>query len=963
MGSPRRLLIAFLLTLAATSLLSAQPARRVKDINGGGITTPPYGLTRAGNRLFFVADDGRHGYELWTSDGTGAGTTRIPGTSGATQPMASGARVYFMRGYDLWVSDGTPAGTAFVKALSGLPIEWADLTGTLFFSLPSPSFNELWRSDGTEPGTVRVKESDPGDGPRNVQGIVTGNGRVHFIARKSGIDTLWSSDGTPAGTSAVMANPVRVALISPPGLGVLGNVIVFCGVDNDHGFEPWVSDGTDAGTVLLKEIAPGPLYSSSPNEFVRSGARLFFRVLWQIWSTDGTRDGTSFFTSPPLDPVGGTTVAELTDVEARLCFRSTSPFRVWVAGSPDSKVLFTGMAENLTAVGTRLFFTASAGLAVSDLTATGTIGLRSFASPPTSLTAFAGCLYFFADDGVSGPQLWKSDGTTAGTEIVVTIGLGPLGSYPFGFQELAGAAFFLAKSGSPTSELWRTDGTETGTSRSAVTGISDYSGLVATSRKVFWLEGPSGGPSCGGCGTRWLVASDGTQAGTAPIPGPSGSSVYAVGGPVAALDQVFLMGSESLGNVSLWRTDGMAGGTRSLAPFPYGSFGPLCAFHDSVVFLVKPPVGSTDLWRSDGTPQGTVLVKPLSSRSAPECYGPPRRLGRAFVFLADDGSTGCNLWRSDGTPVGTEPLGVVGAGASARMDGLGTSRGIFVFWNDRDVWRTDGTQGGTFLLKHLTFDALILGAEAREGVYLAIRSRGTPEIVEQLWITDGSLAGTVPVHDFKANGENAEIAALTTASGRLLGTLVDAGTGTHSLWTSDGTPSGTVPVQQDVGASGPGFPHRGVTLFAGTDPWAGTEPWAMDGTAFAAPVRPTSLVLVTQCRILDTRLPTRFLGGPALLANGSRVFPVGGVCSIPWTARALAANVTVTGATADGLLKIHPSDIGAPDASVINFHAGQTRANNATLALSGDAEFTVRLNTSAGTGEAHVMVDVVGYYE
>jgi hypothetical protein len=137
----------------------------------------------------------------------------------------------------------------------------------------------------------------------------------------------------------------------------------------------------------------------------------------------------------------------------------------------------------------------------------------------------------------------------------------------------------------------------------------------------------------------------------------------------------------------------------------------------------------------------------------------------------------------------------------------------------------------------------------------------------------------------------------------------------------------------------------------------------MDGTAFAAPVRPTSLSLLTPCRLLDTRASTGFLGGPALVANAPRLFPVGGVCGIPATARAIAANVTVSDPTSDGLLRIHASDIGAPDATVINFRARQTRANNATIALGPDAEFTVRFETAASAGQVHVIVDVVGWYE
>jgi hypothetical protein len=97
------------------------------------------------------------------------------------------------------------------------------------------------------------------------------------------------------------------------------------------------------------------------------------------------------------------------------------------------------------------------------------------------------------------------------------------------------------------------------------------------------------------------------------------------------------------------------------------------------------------------------------------------------------------------------------------------------------------------------------------------------------------------------------------------------------------------------------------------------------------------------------------------MAMAKRVFPVGDACGIPSTARAIAANVTVSDATSGGLLRIHASDIGAPEATVINFRSGQTRANNATIALGPDAEFTVRFE--APGGNVHVIVDVVGWYE
>ncbi len=551
---------------------------------------------------------------------------------------------------------------------------------------------------------------------------------------------------------------------------------------------------------------------------------------------------------------------------------------------------------------------------------------------------------------------------------LVDISAGPSGSYPSGFQELFGSAYFFAfprGAMNVPADVWRTDGTQAGTTRVFQTTEGALSLLVATSRKLFWLEGtvlPGPAGPCGLCpAASKLFASDGMQAGTAPVSLPPDLVPISFGGSlVASAEQVFFFGSQS-GVTLLWRTDGSALGTRPLTAggFDLYGLGPLLAFNSGVAFLERSLAGISELWFSDGTASGTGPLKTLSSSGPVSCWTTPRRLGRIFVFLADDASKGCNVWRSDGTAAGTVPIGVVDGGTF-----LGSAGGVLFFANAKDLWRTDGTVAGTFLLKSFSVAALAAGVGTREGVYFTIQTSGIVGATQQLWITDGSVPGTVLLHDFKTGGEDATIASLTVANGRLLASIAqDTSPFSTSLWTSDGTASGTVPVQQDIGASGPGFPYRGVTLFAGKDPSAGTELWAMNGSSFAAPVRPASLSLLNPCRVIDTRASTSFLGGPALVANAPRLFPVGDVCGIPATARAIAANVTVSDATSNGLLRIHASDIGAPDATVINFRAGQTRANNATIALGPDAEFTVRFETVAPAGGVHVIVDVVGFFE
>ncbi len=118
---------------------------------------------------------------------------------------------------------------------------------------------------------------------------------------------------------------------------------------------------------------------------------------------------------------------------------------------------------------------------------------------------------------------------------------------------------------------------------------------------------------------------------------------------------------------------------------------------------------------------------------------------------------------------------------------------------------------------------------------------------------------------------------------------------------------------------------------------------------------------VTPCRLVDTRDPAGPRGGPSLVAGADRTFPVGGVCGIPPTARALSVNLTVTAPTVPGFLTLFPSGGASPLASTINFRAGQTRSNNAIVTLGPDGGIVVRAGMASGG--AQVILDVNGYFD
>lgn len=245
----------------------------VKDIAPGEASSSPETLTAVGDHLFFWADDRVHGRELWTSDGTDAGTVLVgdigPGDLGSDtySQVASDGALYFSAVprdgeiVDLWRSDGTPEGTVVVRELGERPyyvdayypqqyFDLAAVGGRVFFAATDPDDGEeLWSTDGTEAGTAEVKDLQPG-----VQGSVpdrftTLGNEVYFTAF-SEEGSLWRSDGTAAGTI-----PVLPAGAGPTwNLTASGDQLFFAHDDGVHDEEVWVSDGTESGTHLVRDI-------------------------------------------------------------------------------------------------------------------------------------------------------------------------------------------------------------------------------------------------------------------------------------------------------------------------------------------------------------------------------------------------------------------------------------------------------------------------------------------------------------------------------------------------------------------------------------------------------------------------------------------------------------------------------------------------------------------------------------
>jgi ELWxxDGT repeat protein len=443
----------------------------LKDIRPGAFSSFPQQMVNVNGVIFFIANDGSTGYELWKSDGTPSGTVLVRDIRPAAFGFNFGCNprhltnvngtLFFVandgtNGYELWKSDGTSSGTVLVRdinpgagwAFSPWRDPWfTNVNGTLYFVANDGTTGyELWKSDGTSAGTRLVSNINPGGNSSHPRYLTNVSGTLFFSADDGTKGhELWKSDGTPGGT--VLVRDIWPAAFgfnfgsNPRHLLNVNGTLFFAAIDGTRGYELWKSNGTSTGTVLVKDIRPG-LFGSYPYSLTNVGGRLFFIANdgtngRELWISDGTSTGTVL----------------VKDINQ---------------GAGHAFGTLNAPPPSFTNVNGTLYFLADDGLYgfelwKSDGTAGGTVRVKdinpganwafSDASPP-SLTNVRGTLFFAADDGTNGRELWKSNGTDAGTVLVANIRPGGASSNPQWLAEAGGLLFFQADDGTSGAELW-----------------------------------------------------------------------------------------------------------------------------------------------------------------------------------------------------------------------------------------------------------------------------------------------------------------------------------------------------------------------------------------------------------------------------------------------------------------------------------------------------------------------------
>ena len=445
-----------------------------------------------------------------------------------------------------------------------------------------------------------------------------------------------------SGFAQALTSPTLVQDIRPGSEGSypqnflpLGNKVFFVANNGVNGNEPWVSDGTTAGTMILQDVWAGAgsgFNVGCPScNAIGAGSVVYFSAYngtggSRLWRTDGTTAGTSLVyadaTAFDLEKVGGT---------------------IYFGGSP------SGFSQGF--------------LFTSDGTPGGTAQVTSNVYYGSGLTDVGGTAFFMGATGSTGDELWKSNGTEGTTGMIKDMSPGSSSSYLWFLTNVGGTLFAYGSAG-PDAGLFKSDGTSAGTFllKSLQMGASQFE-----TGQILDVNGTAFLIASDGTTGMELWKSDGTIGGTVLVkdilPGAGGallgSRLVAIGGTV------YFAATDGVVGMELWKSDGTAAGTVLvkdifLGSGNFGSSNPagLAAVNGKLLFRAQATVpGGTQPWMSDGTEAGTTQIAVMNPDPGGNCAAESFMLaGSNVLFSGTSSSTSdIELWVMSDAPVGVSP--------------------------------------------------------------------------------------------------------------------------------------------------------------------------------------------------------------------------------------------------------------------------------------------------------------------
>ena len=627
----------------------------------------PAELTAHGGRLYFSAASGggNSEYELWTSDGTAAGTQQVIDLNGsaAASPedlIGAGAALFFTarngNQRTLWRTEGTPESTQ--ELFDATVTELQPVEDRIAFLATSGFNRTLGVSDGTLEGTSSFEVLLPGIPTSAPEALTTGAGLAYFESFVFETLTsvpgrlLWVSDFTPEGTRVLFQSYIPDPASTEVLQGAYSKAmdksfakhrLYFAGWDPVAGREPWSSAGTPESTRLIEDLAPGfQTQNSKPKRLARYGDQLYF-------TAGGAPAGTDFLVeseggAPQKLAVtgfpGGSTTAPGVTVEDTFFFGYGA--QLWrTRGLRDNtkeiidfkqpSKFFPPEITRFVAGRDRVFFTVEdPEISLVDLwtcdPATESLSMLFSGVEDVSSMRFAdGRLYFAGSKFATGTEPWSTDGTLEGTGQILDLVFGSASSNPREFTHHQSSVLFaIDPQAGDASQVWRVD--PTGPSAEVALDLElPTSGRIVRMKSfedkllIFTTSEPLSGGEDDPQLDLWVSRDDLLEAellGTYPGFDWDDDLEFTAASP----DRVYFFAPrvEDNGNLWLWTTGGTALSTAPVAAFPESTlddpFGDrirnlqVASGTSQIFFNARTDAHGSELWTSDGTDAGTFQV-------------------------------------------------------------------------------------------------------------------------------------------------------------------------------------------------------------------------------------------------------------------------------------------------------------------------------------------------------------------
>jgi ELWxxDGT repeat protein len=737
----------------------------------------------------------------------------------------------------------------------------------LFVASAKHTGAELWKTDGTETGTVMVKDISVGAERSTIANFVLFKGKVYFTANDNiHGQQLWVTDGTGSGTqqiSQAMGSGITHMVADDKAIYLLRK--------SGEYLQLWKSDGSSSGTIAVKSDI---MIWGQPENLTVSGGLVYFSCrpfgdsMTRVWRSDGTADGTFPITDPLLGNGSATDGSfhptQFIDYNGSLYFVSRGgPFAPSSIGlvKSDGTVSGTvavkpiGDADRLVSYGQALnyngkmyftFFEVDASrfyILRSDGTSANTSIIFDKTYPhyfsPSDAVAKNGFLYLTVGDGANGTALMKLNLETLDQQILKTVA-NPMDK-PFIFfsdwhkntsSATGGKIFFQSQfTDEAGSTLWVTEGTTASTIKLL---DNQYVGPMASFNNRIFLNHTTD------LGNE-LWVSDGTPGGT--------KMVKDINTDVSGLTDTQLVGNGALAVFSGLDvvagneprvTDGTVAGTHVLSDVAIGAASSLVYnlidVDGKMIFAAAPVSQGFQYYQSDGTTGGTAPFTSFTeSKSVTNIIR--HSDGKRFFFEIVNRDNSKSLFISDGTASGTKELknfgkNMYGVGYFIEKMAMGTDKLYFsLFEDDEDLWVSDGTTAGTVKVADMiTITELIV---AGNKVYFV--SQLKPNIDEyEIYVSDGTAAGTKKITNLHVTSSSQPIG-LKAFNGKAVFAASNDATG-REIWITDGTEAGTTLLKDILpGPTGslynPQFVFFGDRIYFVADDGAhGAELWSTAGT-------------------------------------------------------------------------------------------------------------------------------------